>query len=186
MRHKTISQSPCTTLNTGGSTIVTLISRFMEPTWGTSGADRTQMGPCWPHEPCYLGWIVLGTGSGLWKAMKIPTGYISQLYIVACTGYTEPICIATVYLNWLFIKRWHQSATSHPSYATESLSTNGEEICRSLIIHSPTTGRQYLILSVVKHDQNHTHASDNELYIDSAYWPIKWDTRLLHSLRAQP
>ena len=26
-----------------------LIARFMGPTWGTSGADRTQVGPCWPH-----------------------------------------------------------------------------------------------------------------------------------------
>ena len=22
---------------------------------GPTGADRTQVGPCWPHEPCYLG-----------------------------------------------------------------------------------------------------------------------------------
>ena len=34
---------------------VTLIARFMGPTWGPSGADRTQVGPCWPHEICYLG-----------------------------------------------------------------------------------------------------------------------------------
>ena len=27
-----------------------LIARFMGPTWGPSGA------PCWPHEPCYLGY----------------------------------------------------------------------------------------------------------------------------------
>ena len=27
----------------------------MGPTWGPSGADRTQVGPCWPHELCYLG-----------------------------------------------------------------------------------------------------------------------------------
>ena len=33
----------------------TLIARFMGPTWGPSGTDRTKMGPCWPHEPCYLG-----------------------------------------------------------------------------------------------------------------------------------
>ena len=32
-----------------------LIARFMGPTWGTSGADRDQVGPCWPHELCYLG-----------------------------------------------------------------------------------------------------------------------------------
>ena len=33
----------------------TLIARFMGPTWGPSGADRTQVGPCWPHKLCYLG-----------------------------------------------------------------------------------------------------------------------------------
>ena len=29
----------------------------MGPTWGPSGADRTQVGPCWPHELCYLGCV---------------------------------------------------------------------------------------------------------------------------------
>ena len=37
----------------------TLIARFMGPTWAPSGADRTQVGPCWPPEPCYLGYSVL-------------------------------------------------------------------------------------------------------------------------------
>ena len=32
----------------------TLIATFIGPTWGPSGADRTQGGPCWPHELCYL------------------------------------------------------------------------------------------------------------------------------------
>ena len=33
----------------------TLIARSMGPTWGPSGANRTQVGPWWPHELCYLG-----------------------------------------------------------------------------------------------------------------------------------
>ena len=33
----------------------TLKARFMGPTWGPSGADRTQGAPCWPHGSCYLG-----------------------------------------------------------------------------------------------------------------------------------
>ena len=37
-----------------GVSLHTLIARFMGPTWGPSGADRTQVGPCWPHELCYL------------------------------------------------------------------------------------------------------------------------------------
>ena len=32
-----------------------LIARFMGPTWGPSGADRTQVGPMLAHELCYLG-----------------------------------------------------------------------------------------------------------------------------------
>ena len=36
-----------------------LIARSTGPTWGPSGADRTQVGPCWPHEPCYLGLVVV-------------------------------------------------------------------------------------------------------------------------------
>ena len=33
----------------------TPIARFMGPKWGSSGADRTQVAPCWTHESCYLG-----------------------------------------------------------------------------------------------------------------------------------
>ena len=37
-------------INTNNSTTaIALITRFMGPTWGPSGADRTQVGPCWPH-----------------------------------------------------------------------------------------------------------------------------------------
>ena len=42
----------------GGSLDVgvgTQIAKFMGP----SGADRTQMAPCWPHEPCYQGMMGL-------------------------------------------------------------------------------------------------------------------------------
>ena len=35
---------------------LSLRARFMGPKWGPSWADRTQVGPCWPHEFCYLGW----------------------------------------------------------------------------------------------------------------------------------
>ena len=36
-----------------------LIARFMGPTWSPSVADRTQVGPCWPHELCYLGHLLM-------------------------------------------------------------------------------------------------------------------------------
>ena len=35
--------------------IITMIARFMGPSWDLSGADRVQVGPIWPHEFCYLG-----------------------------------------------------------------------------------------------------------------------------------
>ena len=42
---------------------VSLTARFMGPTWGPSGADRTQvvpmLAPCWPHELCYMGKLSL-------------------------------------------------------------------------------------------------------------------------------
>ena len=34
--------------------IITLIARFMGSTWDPPGADRTQVGQCWPHELCYV------------------------------------------------------------------------------------------------------------------------------------
>ena len=31
------------------------VAIFMGPTWGPPGSCRPQIGPCWPHEPCYQG-----------------------------------------------------------------------------------------------------------------------------------
>ena len=42
--------------------IPSLIARFMGPTWGQHGAHLGPTGPrwvpCWPHESCYLGWLI--------------------------------------------------------------------------------------------------------------------------------
>ena len=35
--------------------IMTLRARLLGPTWGPSGADRTQVGPMLPHGLCYIG-----------------------------------------------------------------------------------------------------------------------------------
>ena len=37
--------------------IRTQITRLMWPTWGPPGSCRPQVGPIWPHEPCYQGLI---------------------------------------------------------------------------------------------------------------------------------
>ena len=41
--------------------------------WGLSGADRTQVGPCWPHELCYLGCCstcYLGYAISFWSSFR--------------------------------------------------------------------------------------------------------------------
>ena len=49
-QHNAVHSSVWTARN---GLIVTLIARFMGPTWGPSWADR--WAPCWLHELCYLG-----------------------------------------------------------------------------------------------------------------------------------
>ena len=44
----------------------TLISRFMGPTWGPSGADRTQVGPMLAPWTLLSGWSLCGKGSAHW------------------------------------------------------------------------------------------------------------------------
>ena len=31
------------------------VAKFKWPTWGPPGSCRPQVGPCWPHKPCYVG-----------------------------------------------------------------------------------------------------------------------------------
>ena len=38
--------------------IAAQIEKFMVPTWGPPGCCRSQMGPCWPHETCYQGFLL--------------------------------------------------------------------------------------------------------------------------------
>ena len=33
------------------------IARFMGPTWAHLGPTGPRWAPCWPHEPCYLGYV---------------------------------------------------------------------------------------------------------------------------------
>ena len=56
---------------------------FMEPTWGPSGADRTQVGPCWPHEFCYLlGYVPIS--SLPLKPRHIMALYHTFLFLLYC------------------------------------------------------------------------------------------------------
>ena len=65
----------CLEFRMGPYTRCTLIARFMGPTWGPSGADRTQVGPCWPHELCYLGNTVMG------EILSARRGHLTKIYL---------------------------------------------------------------------------------------------------------
>ena len=49
---------------------IDLIARFMGPTWGLHGAHLRPTGPrwapCWPHDPCYLGFSFTFNGKFVW------------------------------------------------------------------------------------------------------------------------
>ena len=49
--------------------VLTLIARFVEPTWGQHGAHLEQTGPrwaqCWPHELFYLGMLLTSLKQGV-------------------------------------------------------------------------------------------------------------------------
>ena len=55
---------------------IPLIARFMVPTWGPSGADRTQVGPMLPHELCYLGHLSCNNhyNDVMWASWCLTTG----------------------------------------------------------------------------------------------------------------
>ena len=54
----------------------------MGPTWGPSGADRTQVGPCWPNELCYLGYKAGGLVDSVWYHV------VSTKQSASCTDFT--------------------------------------------------------------------------------------------------
>ena len=88
-----------------------LIARFVGPTWGPSGADRTQVGPCWPHELCSLGCQNVSEPS---------------CWIMAETFYYSMDVIHPVFLLWesnLCISSWLSARyPTSSSSATESAS----------------------------------------------------------------
>ena len=38
--------------------IASQIAKFMGPTWSLPVSCRPQMDPCWPHEPCFQGYVI--------------------------------------------------------------------------------------------------------------------------------
>ena len=77
----------------------------MGPTWGPSGADRTQVGPCWPHGPCYLGRLTFVFISSVHCCKQHPTNkilYSKTRYVYRHTYRNFSRCIPWVMSN-LFI-----------------------------------------------------------------------------------
>ena len=85
------------------------IANFMGPTWGPSGADRTQVGPMLAHEPCYVGTAsethikyVSKSRDNLWII------YIYELYVFIHTdeSYTIYTLFCLKLCNWFYGSIW--------------------------------------------------------------------------------
>ena len=127
------------------------IARFMGPTWGPSEADRTQVGPCWPHEPCYLGILRDGSGlrcfvSVLWVASVIGTFKhfvnISRVFSRILSTCSSLWLISMGQHSWwsparAIITSCHENAFRmiRPSQSTD----NGELCCFTALVVAPTS-----------------------------------------------
>ena len=89
-----LSVSVC--LPHGNWNSLTLIARFTGPTWGPSGAGRTQVGPMLAHEPCYLWSLPVQTCIMLWvcyaSAFRPRRHYVCGLSILPsiCSSVLSP------------------------------------------------------------------------------------------------
>ena len=80
----------------------TQIAKFIGPTWGPP--CRPQMGPCWPHEPCYQGI--------LWSATFTHFYYQrSMIYSRNRSKYTFNVLLI-VSFSWLPSSKWNTSPPS--------------------------------------------------------------------------
>ena len=84
---------------------LTLTARFMGPTRGPSGADRTQVGPCWPHEFCYLGtfmnyFVVI---SNMVNYKNIASRYVYTQIFTYQPKHSFFIIYKTYFLSYMYI-----------------------------------------------------------------------------------
>ena len=70
-----------------------LIARFIGPTWGPSGADRTQVAPYWPREFCYLGHNMWDTDFEQERGEELRQHFIIKIqqYILMLWGFLSHI-----------------------------------------------------------------------------------------------
>ena len=101
----------------------------MEPTWGPSGADKTQVGPMlapWTFLSGLALGLCKGTVGGLCKTMEIPNGYVSPRSIADCGN-------PNLYLIEPITKLWCHPTGVHVSYPTDSPTATSPGLCSSLI-----------------------------------------------------
>ena len=98
----------------------TLIARFMGPTWGPSGADRTQVVPCWPHELCYLGIHRLAVSSfvdvvtcDLVGAKSLPKQMLIRLLIESLRKRQLHLNSHKIFFCWKLIWRYRLLSPDH-------------------------------------------------------------------------
>ena len=70
--------------------LTSLIARFVGPIWGRQDPG----GPCWPHEPCYLGYLQISTSQKLiWRARRLSQNTLSKSIIVPVLFWYVYICV---------------------------------------------------------------------------------------------
>ena len=131
---------------------LTLIARFMGPTWGPPGADRTQVGPrwapCWPHGPCSLGtywnifhdWVIVydaatrqNNSGPLWyRQDDMSYRWASQMGLEASTSMTFNIflCSSGYLMAWRGTRR-RPSLLLVTARNRDAVNTNGKAITGS-------------------------------------------------------
>ena len=88
--------------------IYTQIARFVGPTWGPPGSCRSQMAPCWPHEPCYQRNIVSYFAVMNSEGTTAYTTYSLHPKIIHCTFYGPDVMLGfQIFGNTVFITIMH-------------------------------------------------------------------------------
>ena len=83
--------------------------RFVGPAWGPSGADRTQVAPCWPHELYYLGPTIFRLPK--FPVKQYPTNIGDMTLIVNSTNQIQRIRVLILW-DIPHISRCNQYLTS--------------------------------------------------------------------------
>ena len=108
------------------------IAKFMRPTLGPPGSCRPQMGPCWPHEPCYQGgwhvaihvilWAHRGREKG-WHLIEDIYKSLLQKKLLHFISYFHDICFRWSILQYL-LNQWQFCLLMHMCVMCSSFARN--------------------------------------------------------------